>query len=184
MHGCRLSLPFLLANMALLACCCADTVQGQSFGPWHLPSTTGQYWGHGVGAGHHAPMVRTPGCRALHVPRVAMMPARKRCDCMMQPLETMHVGCGAGSSHLHGAYRQAHPHPAMIQQPVIHQPVIAQPAPCPSCEHHDSYPHLLPPAFSGPPMPRSNPLETVSKSHGTKPKQKSLPAPALPTTDP
>lgn len=76
MHGCRLII------LALLVVCPATgAAYAQSFGPWHVPSTSAQFCGHGFGAGHHAPIVHTPCCRPPHVQRMAMVPANQRTNC-------------------------------------------------------------------------------------------------------
>lgn len=55
-----------VAFTLVVAAASAATGHAQSWGPSHLPSRFSQYLGWGYGAGHHAPIVRTPG---LHPPR-------------------------------------------------------------------------------------------------------------------
>lgn len=72
MNGLRLS------AILLLACACGSNLQAQDCGLWNVPGNTGQFFGHGFGAGHHAPMVRAPGRHPHHVPRVAVDHTRTR----------------------------------------------------------------------------------------------------------
>ena len=50
-----------------------ETAVGQSIGCARMPSTIGQYFGYGYGAGHHAPIVRTPGYRPERVARLTVV---------------------------------------------------------------------------------------------------------------
>jgi len=86
-----------LSLVLLLACWYADVAQGQSFGHWHLPSTPGQFFGCGNGAGHHAPIVRTPGCCPPQVARVSFQPCRYAPPAYVQP-----GSCGNGPYAAHG----------------------------------------------------------------------------------
>jgi hypothetical protein len=52
----------------------APAARAQSFGCLRMPSTVAQYLGYGYGAGHHAPIVRTPGVRPERVQRMAISP--------------------------------------------------------------------------------------------------------------
>ncbi|HEX6961419.1 MAG TPA: hypothetical protein VF175_06095 [Lacipirellula sp.] len=45
-----------------------------SLGRASMPSTIAQYFGYGYGAGHHAPIVRTPGMHPDHAPRNVRLP--------------------------------------------------------------------------------------------------------------
>lgn len=72
MHGFRLSAIFLAASA------CMQSAQAQDCGLWNVPGNTGQFFGHGFGAGHHAPMVRAPRRHPHHVPRVAVDLSRTR----------------------------------------------------------------------------------------------------------
>lgn len=51
----------------IVACLLDGVATGQSIGRWRMPSTPAQFFGYGVGPGHHAPIVRAP---AYHPPRV------------------------------------------------------------------------------------------------------------------
>jgi hypothetical protein len=53
----------------------APTGRAQSIGCMRMPSTIGQFFGYGYGAGHHAPIVRTPGMHPERVQRRAISPA-------------------------------------------------------------------------------------------------------------
>jgi hypothetical protein len=63
----------LLAVASLTAA--ADAASAQSFGMYSMPSRVTQYLGYGYGAGHHAPIVKTPGQRPPRVPRHVKAPA-------------------------------------------------------------------------------------------------------------
>jgi hypothetical protein len=45
-----------------------------SLGRASMPNTVAQYFGYGYGAGHHAPIVRTPGMHPERVPRNVRVP--------------------------------------------------------------------------------------------------------------
>lgn len=64
----KLRLGFIQA-VAASAVLAAGSVQAQSIGWARMPSTIAQYFGVGYGAGHHAPIVRTPLARPERVPR-------------------------------------------------------------------------------------------------------------------
>lgn len=65
----------------LLACGLCSGAEGQSFGRWRVPSTPAQFFGCCHGPGHHAPMIRTPHCQPLYVPRLTMLPAHCSTSC-------------------------------------------------------------------------------------------------------
>src|SRR5215207_1582792 len=52
----------------------ANAVAAESIGRAAMPSRLAQYLGYGYGAGHHAPIVRTPGQHPEHVARNVRMP--------------------------------------------------------------------------------------------------------------
>jgi hypothetical protein len=72
----------------------APAAHAQSFGCMRMPSTLGQYFGYGYGAGHHAPIVRTPGVRPDRVQRMAISPAA--CG-PLGPAPYEVVGCYGGT---------------------------------------------------------------------------------------
>ena len=130
MHSFRLSLALLLA------CWTADAACGQSFGRWNLPSTTAQVFGYGNGAGHHAPMVRTLGCKPERVPRVALVPCKSRVGCSackqpnFVPMPTMPTSCRGGHCGVHAAPQQYSRHQHVGQTfptTVIPQQVFSAP---------------------------------------------------------
>ncbi len=94
--------PLRLCFALLLACWTADAACGQSFGHWHLPSTTAQVFGYGNGAGHHAPIVRTLDCNPERVPRVAFVPCKSRVGCSackrsnFVPMPMVPTSCSSG----------------------------------------------------------------------------------------
>ncbi len=53
----------------------SGTASAQSFGVYSMPSRVSQYLGYGYGAGHHAPIVKTPGQHPPRVPRHVRLPA-------------------------------------------------------------------------------------------------------------
>ena len=65
------SMPWrLAAAVAMLASAC----EAAAISPSAMPSRVAQYFGYGYGAGHHAPIVRTPGQHPEHIPRYARVP--------------------------------------------------------------------------------------------------------------
>jgi hypothetical protein len=88
----------------------ASTVLGQSIGCARMPSTVGQYFGYGYGAGHHAPIVRTPGHRPTRAPRMAVVhPAEGALyPAPYGPGGCVHGQCSrAGQSHFGSEYGPA-----------------------------------------------------------------------------
>jgi hypothetical protein len=72
----------------------APAARAQSFGCMRMPSTLGQYFGYGYGAGHHAPIVRTPGVRPERVQRMTISP--RACG-PLGPAPYEMIGCYGGS---------------------------------------------------------------------------------------
>ena len=64
-----------LGLLAAIAATASSEASAQSFGFYSMPSRVSQYLGYGYGAGHHAPIVRTPGQHPPRVPRHAKAPA-------------------------------------------------------------------------------------------------------------
>ena len=106
MQGCRQKMT-LGCLAVLVACWCAQSACAKSFGPWNLPTNWAQYCGYSFGAGHHAPIVRTPHCQPLHVQRVAVVPSSQLCGCQpicssCGPMYYGHGGhCGTQSPPCH-----------------------------------------------------------------------------------
>jgi len=79
----------------IVACLLDGVAEGQSAGRWRLPSTPAQYFGYGVGPGHHAPMVRAP---RYHPPRMRRITrAASRCDPFCRNAEVFY---GCNPTHL------------------------------------------------------------------------------------
>jgi hypothetical protein len=80
----------MLVGMALVGSLATEMAMAQSIGVARMPSTVAQYFGVGYGAGHHAPIVRTPGYRPERVARVAFVPSYYG---PLQPAPYAVVGC-------------------------------------------------------------------------------------------
>lgn len=123
----------------------APEARAQSFGCMRMPSTAAQYLGYGYGAGHHAPIVRTPGVRPERVHRMAISPAR--CGPLgAAPYEM--VGCYGGAcqgGYVDGAYLSA-PAGAPSAPPMM--------VPVPA----DQYAPQMPGPAMGPPMAMRPPV--------------------------
>ncbi len=164
-----------LSLALFFVCCCADAAKAQSFGRWNLPSTTAQVFGYGNGAGHHAPMVRTLGCKPERVPRVAFVPCKRRVGCStcnstckqpnFVPLPTAVAGCTGGHC---GVQTASQPWQQQWQQPLPQYPQAQYPQAVPTVANPQ--PFFLPPPT--PPQPKQN-LAKVS-----------VPAPPMPTAKP
>lgn len=118
----------------------------QSIGCMRLPSTVGQYFGYGYGAGHHAPIVRTPHQEPQRIARRTFAPPW--CG-PLQPLPYEPAGCYgpagcAGAGTAYGGGWQAGPPlgaaagmpasvarggstSAIMAAPVVTRPAIAGP---------------------------------------------------------
>lgn len=100
--------PYCFALLATLLL--ANHSPAQDCGLWDVPGNPGQFFGHGFGAGHHAPIVRTPNRHPHRVPRVIYDRTR---GCATAHAGYAHYvgaptwttsGCGAGcvgSTHAH-----------------------------------------------------------------------------------
>jgi hypothetical protein len=87
----RISLIALATGMMMLA---ASQASGQSLGFLKLPSTVPQYLGWGYGAGHHAPIVKTPAMRPPRMQRMTYYPAY--CG-PLWPADYEPIGCYGGA---------------------------------------------------------------------------------------
>ena len=136
MHGCRICLTLLFALGF------AGFAQGQSFGYWHVPSTTAQFFGHGYGAGHHAPIVRSSCTKPPYVPqRVYLSSFQQRCHSFVTaPSVANAYGCiSAHSDSMHS--QVTFDNPTTTHQPVFRMttPIFAPPKlPAPTNEEHDT----------------------------------------------
>jgi hypothetical protein len=84
---------FFGAILALAMVAAADHASAQSFGFMHMPSTVPQYLGWGYGAGHQAPIVKTPGYRPERQERMTFAP--RGCS-PMAPAPYVMIGCYDG----------------------------------------------------------------------------------------
>ena len=76
--------------VAVLCAASAGYVSAGSIGRADMPSRVAQYFGYGYGAGHHAPIVRTPGQHPGHVPRNVRVP---RSHGPLYPAPYRPIGC-------------------------------------------------------------------------------------------
>jgi len=83
----------LIAGLAGAAAMAANVAAGQSVGCMRMPSTLAQYIGCGYGAGHHAPIVRTPLQRPERVQRMMLVAP---CEGQLQPAGYAPIGCHGG----------------------------------------------------------------------------------------
>lgn len=116
----------LLAALALggVAICAAASAQG--IGCANMPSTVPQYFGFGYGAGHHAPIVRTPAQQPPRMDRRVRVAAR--CG-PLAPAPYAPLGCYGGC--FGGEFAPQMPHyPGMPYQGSLHAPVV-MPTPTP-----------------------------------------------------
>jgi hypothetical protein len=139
----RLRFSSLLAALAAGSLAFASTASAQNMGFARMPSTVPQYFGFGYGAGHHAPMVRTPGNQPFHVDRRVRVPAR--CG-RLSPAPYAPIGC-YGPNCAPGAF--AYPAPpetappptypvppeAIVPMPPAPLPPVVVPAPEPVANH-------------------------------------------------
>jgi hypothetical protein len=112
----KLSVGVLVAGAALAAT--APRAAAESIGFMHMPSTVAQFLGYGYGAGHHAPIVRTPAQRPAPTPRRAAPPP---CYGPLYPAAYAPIGC-----YDCGCYGA--PHPAYLGAPLA-TPPTASPEP-------------------------------------------------------
>lgn len=162
MHGCRLSLVLLAVFY------CTAVADGHHCGHWPMPSTSAQFCGHGNGAGHHAPQVRTRGGHTPRVPRVKHVQACQLSNRSL-PYESIRANCGFGDCYAHmetDAFR-----PTTQQHSVATPPSIAP----------------LPKAFAeSEPMfaaPVQQPNVTQPRSSTRSPSEDTLAAPVMPDAD-
>ncbi len=113
----KVAMAVVVAGAALA---CAERVQAQSWGFMHLPSTTPQYLGYGYGAGHHAPIVKTPAQRPPRMQRWMRVPA---CYGSLAPAAYAPMGCYGGSCAGGQAYSSDEATP--IPLPPVEEPAAA-----------------------------------------------------------
>jgi hypothetical protein len=87
----------------------------QSFGFYSMPSRVSQYLGYGYGAGHHAPIVKTPGQHPVRVPRHVKAPAA--CG-PLYAAPVAPIGCN-GESCYPAAVQNYAPGPFMAPEPAV-----------------------------------------------------------------
>jgi hypothetical protein len=136
--------------VAAAAIMCAGHASAQSLGSMALPSTFPQFIGYGYGAGHHAPIVRTPGQQPPRMDRRMKAPA---CYGPLCPEPYAPMGCYGGacygptvgmppcaaaaprtvphSAPLSSGFvpKRPLPPPAALQPPQMYGPVPTGPAP-------------------------------------------------------
>ena len=78
------------AIVAVLCAGSAGYASAESIGRAAMPSRVVQYFGYGYGAGHHAPIVRTPGQHPGHPPRNVRVP---RSHGPLYPAPYAPIGC-------------------------------------------------------------------------------------------
>jgi hypothetical protein len=86
----------IAALTLVVAALSVESVAAASLGPSKLPSRVGQCFGYGYGAGHHAPIVKTPGQHPKHAPRYVHMP--RHCG-PLYPAPYAPVGCYGNACH-------------------------------------------------------------------------------------
>jgi hypothetical protein len=154
----------------------ADPASAQSTGWMAVPSTTAQFFGYGYGAGHHAPIVRTPAQAPLRMDRRTWLPA---CYGTLAPAAYATPGCWCGGCYggLPATMAPAAPgepsSPAAEPVPPNPEPAPdTTPAPAPGDEPHPTppgdEPTPLPPIVDVPPEPPAAPslVQTVGDTSG------------------
>lgn len=97
----------------------AADAQAQAIGFMRMPSTIAQYVGCGYGAGHHAPIVRTPLQRPAYVQRVTIVPAYQG---PLYPAGYAPIGCYGGNCYTSAPWGMATPSLAPMQTPPMASP--------------------------------------------------------------
>lgn len=127
MQCCRITFAAIL-----LIALCSETACAQSFGRWHMPSTTAQFFGFCYGPGHHAPMVRVPHYQPMHTQRFEFQPAS--CQQCARPAQHLAWTASPNASYQNGGCSGPgclgnHP-PAPAERVVApHQPTMLAPNP-------------------------------------------------------
>lgn len=161
MFGLRLTAASLFALLSV------GELQAQDCGLWNVPGTTGQFFGHGFGAGHHAPMVRAPSRKPPYVPRVALDRSYSRqrySACTYAPQPVYHAGCYQGGGHCATCSGQP------MAPPVQHLPMMRSTT--------DEI--FFAPQKSLPAMPK---LKSPSPATPQPSSEEVMPAPAMPKVD-
>jgi hypothetical protein len=86
----------------------------QSIGCYHMPSTVAQYFGYCYGAGHHAPIVKTPWQHPQRVQRMSFAP--RQCG-PLGPAPYEIYGCYGGQCSMSGRHAPMHAAPAEPPMP-------------------------------------------------------------------
>ncbi len=120
------SVRYVLATAAIgAALLTASAAHAQSAGFMRMPSTPMQYLGLGYGAGHHAPIVRTP---AEHPPAMQRRTFVPPCYGTLGPACYSPVGCYGPACHSPAFGAAATPMPQ--QRPAgVYQPMARRPMP-------------------------------------------------------
>lgn len=135
----------LVAALTSGAALAASTAGAQSRGYMRMPSTFAQYVGCGYGAGHHAPIVRTPLQRPDRVQRVMLVAP---CEGLMPPAGYAPIGCYGGACGAHDAWEYPEPS-AVMMTPQMAAPPLPAAAPAP------------PAGAAGAPLPVPPPAATM-----------------------
>lgn len=117
--------PLQIAVLAVGGAALASAAAAQSIGCMRMPSTLAQYVGCGYGAGHHAPIVRTPLQRPERMQRMMIVAP---CEGPFQPAAYAPIGCYGGVCGMQDGWE----HPAAYSiTPTLAapQPAISPPAP-------------------------------------------------------
>jgi len=197
MHGCRQSIACHCLAI-VLACWCVDSARGQAFGPWHIPSTPMQFFGHSFGGGHHAPMVHTVGGNTPRVPRMTFMPPRGQsayapsCAACSFTGHNSAASCNNGlfAPHVAPSHHYQHQHRPTFQ----HQRAM-QPTPTLVAPQHVFAPltkpalKILQPAAKPKVQPRlpaktPGPQKSLMQPPASEPQRGTLPEASMPKADP
>lgn len=102
----------------------ASTARAQAIGRMRMPSTVPQYFAVGYGAGHHAPLVRTPAQHPERIRRTTYVPA---CYGPLGPAGYEPIGCYGGTCYSAPTAPAPAPAPAGAFAPAMQGPIVYQP---------------------------------------------------------
>jgi hypothetical protein len=137
----------------------AERAAAQCFGLMHMPTTFPQYLGYGYGAGHQAPIVRTPGYSPERMQRMAFAPRGCGPQC---PAPYAPIGCYDGACSGCGMSPQS-AYPPSAYQPSVGAPMpaqrqfVIQPQQVPFAPQVLAPPQALPPGVNGPVFAQPDP---------------------------
>lgn len=110
----------LMAALALGVVDMGGTASAQGIGFANMPSTVPQYFGCGYGAGHHAPMVRTPAQQPPRMDRRVRVAAR--CGPLgPAPYASLdcYGGCYGGGCAPQATFNPGVPYQSGVQAPAV-----------------------------------------------------------------